>query len=89
LASGCDLREVIREGFRLAVVEDLMGVSGSTPKELAAALEPLTSQFAPAPLLMRELEQGKYGGIAGARRLRGAQLAEVKSVRVRAAKYRL
>jgi putative toxin-antitoxin system antitoxin component (TIGR02293 family) len=39
LASDRDLREAIREGFRPAVVEELMRTSGLTLKELAAALD--------------------------------------------------
>lgn len=39
LASDRDLREAIREGFRPAVVEELMRASGLTLKELANALD--------------------------------------------------
>lgn len=39
LASDRDLREAIREGFRPAVVEELMRASGLTLKELAGALD--------------------------------------------------
>src|SRR5512146_1326362 len=39
LASEGDLREAIREGFRPAVVEELMRTSGLTLRELAAALD--------------------------------------------------
>lgn len=39
LASEGDLREAIREGFRPAVVEELMRASGLTLKELAGALD--------------------------------------------------
>ena len=39
LSSDRDLREAIREGFRPAVVEELMRASGLTLKELASALD--------------------------------------------------
>ena len=39
LASDRDLRDAIRQGFRPAVVEELMRASGLTLKELAAALD--------------------------------------------------
>jgi putative toxin-antitoxin system antitoxin component (TIGR02293 family) len=39
LASEDDMREAIREGFRPAVVEELMRASGLTLKELATALD--------------------------------------------------
>ncbi len=39
LSSEGDLREAIREGFRPAVVEELMRASGLTLKELASALD--------------------------------------------------
>ncbi len=39
LSSDRDLREAIREGFRPAVVEELMRASGLTLKELAGALD--------------------------------------------------
>jgi putative toxin-antitoxin system antitoxin component (TIGR02293 family) len=39
LASDVDLREAIREGFRPAVVEELMRASGLTLAELAKALD--------------------------------------------------
>jgi putative toxin-antitoxin system antitoxin component (TIGR02293 family) len=39
LSSDRDLREAIREGFRPAVVEELMHASGLTLKELANALD--------------------------------------------------
>jgi putative toxin-antitoxin system antitoxin component (TIGR02293 family) len=39
LSSDRDLREAIREGFRPAVVEELMRASGLTLKELANALD--------------------------------------------------
>lgn len=39
LSSDRDLRDVIREGFPPAVVEELMRTSGLTLKELAAALD--------------------------------------------------
>ena len=39
LTSEHDMREAIREGFRPAVVEELMRASGLTLKELAAALD--------------------------------------------------
>jgi putative toxin-antitoxin system antitoxin component (TIGR02293 family) len=39
LSSERDMREAIREGFRPAVVEELMRASGLTLKELATALD--------------------------------------------------
>ena len=39
LSNDRDLREAIREGFRPAVVEELMRASGLTLKELASALD--------------------------------------------------
>src|SRR5579863_1602299 len=39
LSSDRDLREAIREGFRPAVVDELMRASGLTLKELAGALD--------------------------------------------------
>jgi len=39
LSNDHDLREAIREGFRPAVVEQLMRISGLTLKELAVALD--------------------------------------------------
>ncbi len=39
LSSDRDLRDAIRDGFRPAVVEALMGASGLTLKELAGALD--------------------------------------------------
>ncbi len=39
LTSEHDMREAIREGFRPAVVEELMRASGLTLKELASALD--------------------------------------------------
>src|ERR1700757_3139651 len=39
LASDRDLRDAIRQGFRPAVVEELMRASGLTLKELASALD--------------------------------------------------
>ena len=39
LANDDDLRDAIREGFRPAVVEQLMRASGLTLKELATALD--------------------------------------------------
>ena len=39
LSSDRDLREAIREGFRPALVEELMRASGLTLKELASALD--------------------------------------------------
>ena len=39
LASDCDLREAIREGFPPAVVEELMRASGLSLKELAQSLD--------------------------------------------------
>jgi putative toxin-antitoxin system antitoxin component (TIGR02293 family) len=39
LSNDRDLREAIREGFRPAVVEELMRASGLTLKELATALD--------------------------------------------------
>jgi len=39
LATDTDLREAIREGFPSAVVEELMGASGLTLKELADSLD--------------------------------------------------
>jgi putative toxin-antitoxin system antitoxin component (TIGR02293 family) len=52
LASDRDLREAIREGFRPAVVEELMRASGLTLKELAGALD----------LSPRSLQRRRAGG---------------------------
>lgn len=52
LSSDRDLREAIREGFRPAVVEELMRASGLTLKELAAALD----------LSPRSLQRRRAGG---------------------------
>src|SRR5437660_2890416 len=51
--------------------------------ELAASFK---SQGVLAPLLVRELDESKYEVIAGARRLRAAKLAELKTVPVRIVK---
>jgi ParB family chromosome partitioning protein len=51
--------------------------------ELAASFK---TQGILAPLLVRELEESKYEVIAGARRLRAAQLAELENVPVRVVK---
>lgn len=52
LSSDRDLREAIREGFRPAVVEELMRASGLTLKELASALD----------LSARSLQRRRAGG---------------------------
>ncbi len=52
VASDRDLREAIREGFRPAVVEELMRTSGLTLKELAGALD----------LSPRSLQRRRTGG---------------------------
>ena len=52
LSSDRDLREAIREGFRPAVVEELMRASGLTLKELAGALD----------LSPRSLQRRRAGG---------------------------
>ena len=52
VASDRDLREAIREGFRPAVVEELMRTSGLTLKELAGALD----------LSPRSLQRRRAGG---------------------------
>jgi ParB family chromosome partitioning protein len=51
-----------------------------TLKELAASFQ---SQGVLQPLVVRELAESKYEVVAGARRLRAAQLAELKTVPVR------
>jgi ParB family chromosome partitioning protein len=51
--------------------------------ELAASFK---TQGVLAPLLVRELDQGTYEVIAGARRLRAAKLAELQSVPIRIVK---
>ncbi len=52
LASDRDMRDAIREGFRPAVVDELMRASGLTLKELAAALD----------LSPRSLQRRRAGG---------------------------
>lgn len=52
VSSDRELREAIREGFRPAVVEELMRASGLTLKELAAALD----------LSPRSLQRRRAGG---------------------------
>src|SRR6266478_4318257 len=52
-------------------------------EELAASMR---TQGILAPLLVRELEESKYEVVAGARRLRAAKLAELKTVPVRVVK---
>ena len=52
LSSDRDLREAIREGFRPAMVEELMRASGLTLKELAHALD----------LSPRSLQRRRAGG---------------------------
>lgn len=52
LTSDRDLREAIREGFRPAVVEELMRAAGLTLKELAGALD----------LSPRSLQRRRAGG---------------------------
>lgn len=52
LSNDHDLRDAIREGFRPAVVEELMRASGLTLKELAGALD----------LSSRSLQRRRSGG---------------------------
>ena len=50
----------------------------------AKSLEELAASFKTqgilAPLLVRELEESKYEGVAGVRRLRAAKLADAKAI---------
>ena len=52
-------------------------------EELAASMK---AQGILAPLLVRELEESKYEVVAGARRLRAANLAELETIPVRVVK---